>query len=539
MASDTRTCWDPEDSDEDIYVSMTQKAAVPLHTPAPLPISTMEKSTEALMATPSDANPTTRSASELLCLEVGEVSEKGISFVPWKLVQGYPRMFSSKKNSEQILKVFDQNLLNGRDWDLFAQCDAQTSKTGNSPLLLVPATQFEEYLSSIDAYLDEKLGAPEGLPRALLNLTFGEWDTPRPYFLGRADSANRIDELRKLSWTLPSTDISRLTPSCYQMYCDKMAEIYTSLNFAKVQKKREQARKKMIVRNKEYGRVLKRVQRYLGLRRAMSHVSPNSSLEHSKWNVSKPAPYKARDSVRFVCVDIEAYERDTRTITEIGLAVLDTEDLIETPPGENGKDWFSLIQPYHLRIHENRFIVNSKYVKGCPEAFNFGKSQIVPLKDIREVVDNIISGGDPEDQRPIVIVGHDIRMDLKFLLRIGYNPWSVPSIIDEIDTSHMLQRIERATNSRGLEAMCATVGIDGKNYHNGGNDAVYTLQAMIAMAVKWTVGGFDEEEDLFTPGTNEWTDGEMDDGGCAKRSVPPAEAVCTTKSEDGPREVQW
>lgn len=91
-------------------------------------------------------------------------------------------------------------------------------------------------------------------------------------------------------------------------------------------------------------------------------------------------------------------------------------------------------------------------------------------------------------------------MDLKFLLRIGYNPWSAPLIIDEIDTSHMLQRIERNTNSRGLEAMCTRLGITGKNYHNGGNDAVYTLQAMIAMAIKWTVDGSDRKEDSSTLG---------------------------------------
>lgn len=146
----------------------------------------------------------------------------------------------------------------------------------NFPLLLVPTAQFEDYLSSIEAYIDGELGVPEGHARKLLTLTFGEWDTPRPYFVGRANNASKIDRLQGLSCELPAIDISQLSPSCYRMYCDKMTEIYTSLDSAKVQKKRDQARKKRIARNKDCGRMIKRVQRYLGLRQAMLQVSSTS-----------------------------------------------------------------------------------------------------------------------------------------------------------------------------------------------------------------------------------------------------------------------
>lgn len=62
----------------------------------------------------------------------------------------------------------------------------------------------------------------------------------------------------------------------------------------------------------------------------------------------------------------------TSTVTEIGLAILDTENIEEVPPGENGKNWLSYIEAHHLRINEYKSIVNSRYIRGCPDAFNFG-----------------------------------------------------------------------------------------------------------------------------------------------------------------------
>jgi DNA polymerase III epsilon subunit-like protein len=125
---------------------------------------------------------------------------------------------------------------------------------------------------------------------------------------------------------------------------------------------------------------------------------------------------------------------------------------------------------------------------------------MVSIKDINRAVGSIIGDKDSEDTRPVIAVGHDIAQDLRYLMKIGYNPWRVPHIVDEIDTKDIFQRIERDSNGRGLATICHELGIPGHNYHNAGNDAVYTLQAMIAMAVKRTVEGSDRQEESFTPG---------------------------------------
>lgn len=81
------------------------------------------------------------------------------------------------------------------------------------------------------------------------------------------------------------------------------------------------------------------------------------------------------------------------------------------------------------------------------------------------------------------MVGHDISIDLKYLNAVGFNIWRSADFFDEVDTKTMFQRVQRSRDPRGLEHMCSELDIPGHNFHNAGNDAVYTLRAMIAMAI--------------------------------------------------------
>jgi hypothetical protein len=52
------------------------------------------------------------------------------------------------------------------------------------------------------------------------------------------------------------------------------------------------------------------------------------------------------------------------------------------------------------------------------------------------------------------------------------------------DTAFMWRYLKREGNPRNLGSILAELGIIGWNLHNAGNDAVYTLQAMIAIVIK-------------------------------------------------------
>lgn len=67
--------------------------------------------------------------------------------------------------------------------------------------------------------------------------------------------------------------------------------------------------------------------------------------------------------------------------------------------------------------------------------------------------------------------------------------WDLDKFMDEIDTKDMFQRVQCSSDGRSLEFVCSELGIPGRNFHNAGNDAMYTIRAMIAMAVGTRVGG--------------------------------------------------
>ncbi|KAI0552959.1 hypothetical protein F4679DRAFT_533085 [Xylaria curta] len=531
MASDAPLYWDSANSDDEINVSMIPKADALIQPLSSLSVSARKRSTEAPTMMPPSTSSSASEPFAPLHLAFGEVSEKGSFFAPFKLVQEYPRMYVGKTNQGPAVEFFKHTLLRDRVWDFFCLGDPTRKR---QPLLLVPTTQFEAYLRIANNELDTRFTIPRGGAGKQFALSFGDWDTPVPRFLGRANSASALEALKKRTNEVPADNLRHLTPACHQTYLDNIDKIYDSTKTRDKQKKEQEARQRRIRRQKDSGRMLKRVQRYLGLRRATPHVS-NKSLAKTSWDVSKPVPFKARESVRFVSFDVEAYERDTRVVTEIGFAVLDTDDIIDVHPGERGENWFPLVQAYHFRIKERSYIVNSEFVQGCPEAFDFGKSEMVAIKDIKKAVGKILGDDESEDRRPVILVGHDISHDLNYLLRIGYNPWRVPQIVDEVDTKTMFQRIQRSPDGRGLATVCAQLGIPGFHYHNAGNDAVYTLRATIAIAIKRTVEALEGKEEVSTP-VDEWSDGEMDDGGRPKRSLPPAGAESTNQ---GPRNVRW
>lgn len=62
-----------------------------------------------------------------------------------------------------------------------------------------------------------------------------------------------------------------------------------------------------------------------------------------------------------------------------------------------------------------------------------------------------------------------------------------------IDTSSMYRAFKREPNPRNLGSILANLDISGWYLHNAGNDAVYTLQAMIGIALRAILERPDEE----------------------------------------------
>lgn len=107
---------------------------------------------------------------------------------------------------------------------------------------------------------------------------------------------------------------------------------------------------------------------------------------------------------------------------------------------------------------------------------------------------------DPLCLRNIVLVGHSIKQDLKVLLRLGVNFYKVAPTVAILDTHGMSQELlgPKSCSLKGAAPITAfTLGnvlqelkcpFTPHELHNAGNDATYTLHAMLMLAIRSSEG---------------------------------------------------
>jgi len=197
-----------------------------------------------------------------------------------------------------------------------------------------------------------------------------------------------------------------------------------------------------------------------------------------------------------ISIDFEAWEKNNSYITEVGLAVLDTKDIVKIAPGQGAKNWIEKIRPLHFRVKENLAMVNSEFVAGQPENFNFGQSEILSKSDIKEKLQQIIFDLDPEFQpedpyeppyyRSFALIGHNLQADRSFLHK-GFDmaPWTSHWCLPDSDTQMIYGGLHQSGGgSSSLEGVLRELGIEYDFLHNAGNDAMYTMQAFLIMGLK-------------------------------------------------------
>jgi hypothetical protein len=270
-------------------------------------------------------------------------------------------------------------------------------------LILVPTKQFEHFLRTISEKLRINLTLPSGAANYGFQVAFENDGTPRPRYLGRATNRDMAENLKttappsyyKLDGEPDAIDgiPSERSLLSFKAKIDLMFQAQKGKKLANKEKQKTER----IAKQQSWSHSIKRVQRYLGIREA-SHekqiAAIRQGLENSglgwgeydtavkaaasklppsaSFDADKLAPYEPEGSVVFICVDVEAYERNHSQITEIGIATLDTVDLKSLIPGEGGANWMSMIRARHFRIDEHKHLKNTDFVDGCADRFEFG-----------------------------------------------------------------------------------------------------------------------------------------------------------------------
>ncbi|KAI4706462.1 hypothetical protein J4E89_008880 [Alternaria sp. Ai002NY15] len=443
-------------------------------------------------------------------LQRGDLASPRHHFTPIQALSKYPYKYCDKSHMQDIASAFfDQGKFWQREWDLYYVWDIEeTSK----PFVLVRESQVLALLGEINKHLDLSLRISDQQREEGLLVQFPDHPRCLPRYLGRSHSREDVDSMAE---NAPSEHFRAAGESSHPPLEQPTLEDFKQLmeNLAEAQKAKNKANKakkqqERLGKNKSMTDQFKRASRYLGLRDSVQ--DPTSSTLSPAVDPSQPAPFSFDQSVVFVCVDVESYERAHHKITEVGVATLDTRELVGVPPGKDGEAWREKIRARHFRIKEHRHLVNSEFVAGHPDSFKFGHSTFISLKEAASHVaacfhapfaaengDDFLSHFDPTEKRNIVFLGHDTLGDVRYLQQLGYDPMKVENILEAMDTATMYKVWRREQQPTSLGRIMNAFNVPAWFLHNAGNDAVYTVWAMLAICVKEaTLRGSPELDDL-------------------------------------------
>jgi DNA polymerase III epsilon subunit-like protein len=158
-----------------------------------------------------------------------------------------------------------------------------------------------------------------------------------------------------------------------------------------------------------------------------------------------------------VAVDVEAWERDTGRVTEVGVAIFSKGEL----------------RHRHFLVAEHLAMRNGRYSEDNRDHFLFGTSETLPLAKVAAEVSAELRSAD-------FFIGHDVHNDVEWLREIGcdIDPRLENGVIDIQGVAH-LRGLGRQRSLKDLVEAC---GLDPERLHNGGNDAAFTLQVLLSLA---------------------------------------------------------
>ncbi|KAI1748652.1 hypothetical protein F4782DRAFT_516280 [Xylaria castorea] len=197
------------------------------------------------------------------------------------------------------------------------------------------------------------------------------------------------------------------------------------------------------------------------------------SSAHGASNLGATLPNSSMKDVLLIGIDVDTYQGYEHLPTDpqlhIGVSILDTRVLHHLI--HEGVD--SMRETDTLKTYQ--FVVgDSRYCKTASRKFMFGKSQSVPLGEVKAQVESLVC----RRGRDTVLVFHGDHSDRKALsnLNIQLQPLYV------IDNVKAAQYPLGLPYRLGLEAMLDTFGIPYTNLHAAGNDAHYALRSLLMIA---------------------------------------------------------
>lgn len=173
------------------------------------------------------------------------------------------------------------------------------------------------------------------------------------------------------------------------------------------------------------------------------------------------------DDVVLIAIDFENLRNIRKDSSQnlncqAGVAILDTKSMVSSP---------------QTAISAFNFVIGSpSYCRNTTKKFLFGETVTIHRKDINPNIEALISRA-----RNNVLIGHGFENDLSILRFLKFDLHS--SIVGIIDLQKIAAEIMPSVSVRLghilEELLCPFEGL-----HNAGNDAYFTLRALLLLAIK-------------------------------------------------------
>lgn len=406
----------------------------------------------------------------------------------------------------------------------------------NQSILLVPYEQVQLLVDEINRkFTINELTVP-GYP---FTVTFFNDHAPKPQFLGvcniPTDLADLKAKIEPVPWAYGEvpTNASEAEKTDLEAFMVKCRDML-SIDQWKNKSTREKREKKQVQSVNGDLSTLQQAQQCLGLR-------PSSAIKQSNpvVDLTQPAPCTPQNQPVLISIDVESYELDHSLITEIGVSTLDTQDFHDLAPGETGDSWIQKIRSRHFRIKGREHYINNLYCVGDADQFLLGRSEFITIEDAGVVVDSCFRppfsaefvcprslqlernsnsnahitnlaersaalarvlenqeiADSSDESRRVLLIGHDLTSDTTSLSRLSSRIFrqSVSSassndtdttLTGTFDTATLYKHLTHTSQPRKLGAVCHDLDIVPWHPHNAGNDARYTLEVFLKIALK-------------------------------------------------------
>lgn len=207
----------------------------------------------------------------------------------------------------------------------------------------------------------------------------------------------------------------------------------------------------------------------------------------------------------FVSLDLEVASDRQRLhlsaekpiIKQLGFASLDTRDIRSLSMLSDLRSLISL-QMFEISLSPDTKKAVQKKIRKKQQC-RFAQTQSITSEEVSStIIRNLCireSGPENSSLRNIVLVGHSLGEDLKILRLLDIDPASVGPISTIIDTHSIARFIfppyhpnhpVKPEQDFSLAGVLAELGylLDRSEFHNAGNDALYSLYAMLLLAIK-------------------------------------------------------